>query len=100
VHSRILPEESRAVYSRCAEIFILCCRDRLAFGVLRGDVVVYELLKSNRKFVVGTFERSEFLAVDVNGAARRLTRSGKTDADVCGFRFARAINNAAHHSEL
>src|SRR5690349_1850737 len=79
-HSRILPERDKAVYQRC--VIALCRRDWLALRVLRGNVIVDELLKGDREFVVAAFKRGEFLAIDVNGAARSFASTWQTDTDV------------------
>ncbi len=68
-------------------------------GEFGGDVVVDEGFKGESKFVVGAFEGDVFLAVDVDGAARSFACAGKADADVGGFGFARAVDDAAHDCE-
>ncbi len=77
---------------------ILC--SGFALVVLRGDVVVEEFLEGGGKFVVGAFQGDEFFAVDVDGAAGLFAGAGKTDADVGGAGFARAVDDAAHDGEL
>jgi len=74
------------------------CGIRFA-GVLGGDVGVDEILEGGGEFVVGAFEGDVFFAVDVNGAARGFAGAGKADADVGGFRFAGAVDDAAHDGE-
>jgi len=44
-------------------------------------------------------EGDEFLAVDVDGAAWLFACAGETDADVGGFGFAGAVDDAAHHGQ-
>src|SRR5213593_1539327 len=67
--------------------------------VFGGDVGVYQVLEGGGEFVVGTFESDVFFTVDVDGAARGFAGSGKADADVGGFGFAGAVDDATHHGE-
>src|SRR5271154_6603837 len=73
---------------------------RLAARVFCRDVVVHQRLKRRGQLGVGSFERREFLAVDVNGAARGLSGARQADTDVGGLGFAGAVDDAAHHREL
>src|SRR5262245_17415116 len=68
-------------------------------GVFFGDVVVDEGLEGGCEFVVGAFERNVFLAIDVHGAARRFAGARQAYANVCSFRFAWTIHDAAHDGE-
>src|ERR1051325_4195689 len=49
--------------------------------------------------LVGTFEGDVFLSVDVDGAARGFAGARKTDADVGGFGFTRAVDDTTHDGE-
>src|SRR5690348_11829214 len=71
-----------------------------ATGIFRNDIVVKQFLKLRGELVVGALERGEFLAINIYGAAGLFPRSRHGDADIRGFRFARAIDDAAHHGEL
>jgi hypothetical protein len=59
---------------RCFALVIFCF-----------DVIVEQRLKGGGQFVVISFQRCEMLAVDVNGAAWRLSRARQADTDVGGF---------------
>src|SRR5690242_17201726 len=68
-------------------------------GVFFGDVVVDEGLEGGGEFVVSAFERNVLFTVNVDRAARGFTGAGQADADVGGFGFAGAVDDAAHHGE-
>ncbi len=57
-------------------------------------------MEGGGEFVVGALQRDEFFAVDVDGAAWLFAGAGQADADVGGAGFARAVDDAAHDSEL
>src|SRR5690348_6001609 len=71
-----------------------------AAGIFRNDIVVKQFLELSGEFVVRALERGEFLAINIYGAAGLFASTGHRDADVCGFRFARAIDDAAHHGKF
>src|ERR1700735_16750 len=73
---------------------------RFTLVIFRLDVIVEQSLEGRRQLVVISFQRGEMLAVDVNRAARRLSSTGQADSDVGGFRFAGAVDDAAHDGQL
>jgi hypothetical protein len=74
-------------------------RARWFLGILRADVIVDQFTERGGEFVVVAVQGDKFLAVDVDGAAGLFAGAGQADADVGGFRFAGAVDDAAHHGE-
>src|SRR6266705_623432 len=67
--------------------------------ILLCDVVVNQSLEGGSELIVSAFQRDILLAVDVHRAARRFASTRQADANVGGFGFARAIDDASHHGE-
>src|SRR5687768_8425287 len=67
--------------------------------VLRVDIVVDEALELDGELVVRAAQRLHVLAVNVDGAVRRLAGARQADADIRRLRLAGAIHHAAHDGE-
>src|SRR5688572_31356258 len=62
-------------------------------------VVVDEGAEAGGELFVGAAERREVLTVDEDGAIGRFAGAGQADADACGLRFSRTVDDASHHRE-